>query len=212
MITIYHLAQSQSDRVVWLMEELGLPYQLEWFERGEDMLAPPEYCALHPMGTAPTIRDGDLVMAESTAIVQYIAHRYGDGRFTLAPDHPNYPDYLYWLMFNNNAQTSFLVNLAIQATGITAANENLAKTIQRRQEGLYKQLDARLGEMPYLAGDEFTLCEIMAMTNLTALPAFGGRTIDDLANAQRYIERVSQRPAYRKAMGIAGPTATRPAL
>ena len=211
MITIYHLGQSQSDRIVWLMEELGLPYTLEWFERGEDMLAPPEYCALHPLGTSPTIRDGDRVMAESTAIVQYLAHRHGNGRFTVAPDHPNYPDYVYWLMFNNNAQTSFLVNLAIQAAGINEANDSLAKTTHRRQEGLYQQLDNRLGEATYLAGDEFTLCEIMAMTNLTSLPAFGGRSIDDLPNVQRYVERVCQRPAYQKAMAIAGPTATRPA-
>jgi glutathione S-transferase len=210
MITIYHLHQSQSDRIVWLMEELGLPYELEWFERGADMLAPPEYTALHPMGTSPTIRDGDLVMAESTAIVQYIAHRRGNGQFTVAPDDPAYADYVYWMMFNSNAQTCFLMHRAMKLAGHPEAHAIMAKSAHRRQEGLYKQLDARLAEAPYLAGDEFTLCEIMAMTDLTTLPAVGGRSIDDLPNAQRYVELVSARPAYQKAMAIAGPTATRP--
>src|ERR1700744_4508242 len=86
MITIYHLGVSQSDRVVWLMEELGLPYQLKWFDRDQDRLAPPEYVALHPAAMAPVIKDGDLVLAESVAIVQYIAHRHGGGRLTVPPD------------------------------------------------------------------------------------------------------------------------------
>src|ERR1700742_705359 len=105
MITIYHLGVSQSDRVVWLMEELGLPYRLEGFDRGADMLAPPEYVALHPAAMAPVIKDGNLVLAESVAIVQYIANRHGGGRLTVPPDSESYPDYLYWLQFNNNAQT-----------------------------------------------------------------------------------------------------------
>lgn len=211
MITICHLGKSQSDRIVWLMEELGLPYELEWYERGEDMLAPPEYRALHPMGTAPIIRDGNRVMAESTAIVQYIAHRYADGQLTVAPDQPDYADYLYWLHFNNNGQASFFVNAAISAAGIDPVGNMIAITAKRRQEGLYKHLDERLGESTYLAGDTFTLCEIMSMTNLTTLVAFGGRGVDDLPNAQRYVDLISKRPAYQKAMSIAGLTATRPA-
>lgn len=211
MITICHLGKSQSDRIVWLMEELGLPYELEWYERGEDMLAPPEYRALHPMGTAPIIRDGDRVMAESTAIVQYIAHRYAGGQLTVAPDQPGYADYLYWLHFNNNGQAALFVNAAINAAGIDPAGNMMATTANRRQEGLYKHLDARLGESTYLAGEDFTLCEIMSMTNLTTLVAFGGRSIDDLPNAQRYVELISQRPAYQKAMAIAGPAAMLPA-
>ena len=92
MITIYHLGVSQSDRIVWLMEELGLPYQLEWFDRAESGLAPLEYKALHPVATAPVIRDGDLVLCESQAIVEYIINRHGNGRFGVDKDQPNYPD------------------------------------------------------------------------------------------------------------------------
>src|SRR6185436_16999799 len=77
MITIHHLGVSQSDRVVWLMEELGLPYHLKWYKRGPDLLAPPEFLALHPAATAPIIEDGDMLLAESGAIVEYICHRHG---------------------------------------------------------------------------------------------------------------------------------------
>ncbi|MEP1594090.1 MAG: glutathione S-transferase N-terminal domain-containing protein, partial [Halieaceae bacterium] len=105
MITIHHLGVSQSDRVVWLMEELQLPYELKWYDRGEDFLAPPEYRALHPSGTAPIITDGELVMAESTAIVEYISQRYGEGKLSVPVDSPEYPHYLYWMQFNNNLQT-----------------------------------------------------------------------------------------------------------
>ena len=74
MLTIYHLGVSQSDRIVWLMEELGLPYELEWFDRGPDGLAPPEYLALHPCGTAPVVKDGDQTLTESAVILEYISH------------------------------------------------------------------------------------------------------------------------------------------
>ena len=117
MITIYHLGVSQSDRIVWLMEELGLPYELVWFHRGADRLAPPEYLALHPAAMAPVIADGDLVLAESIAIAQYIAHRHGGGRLTVAPSAEGYPDYLYWLQFNNNALSGYFVERALQGTG-----------------------------------------------------------------------------------------------
>ncbi len=210
MITIYHLAVSQSDRIVWLMEELGLPYKLQWYERGEDLLAPPEYRALHPAGTAPIIRDGDLVMAESTAICEYISQRYGGGKLSVQSDDPNYPHYLYWMQFNNNAQSAFFVRLAIQMAGGEETDNMVLTTARRREEGLYHQLDARVAEVEYLAGSQFSCADIMSLFNLTSLAQFGGRTIDDLQNAQAYVDRITARPAYQKAMAIAGPAAVRP--
>lgn len=210
MITIYHLGVSQSDRIVWLMEELELPYELQWFDRGEDFLAPPEYRALHPAGTAPIIRDGDLVMAESTAICEYISQRHGGGRLSLPPDDPNYPHYLYWMQFNNNAQAAFFIRMAVQSAGAEQEDNMMLTTSRRREEGLYRHMNSRLAENDYLAGPEFTCADIMSIFNLTSLAQFGGRTIDDLPNVQAYVERVTARPAYRKAMEIAGPSATRP--
>jgi glutathione S-transferase len=210
MITIYHLGISQSDRIVWLMEELGLPYRLEWFDRGEDRLAPPEYLALHPAAMAPVIRDGERVLAESTAIVQYLAHKYGGGRLTVAPDAANYADYLYWLQFNNNALCGFFVKSALALSGHDGGN--IGKIAHRRTDGLFRQMDAHLAASPYLAGAEFTLADLMSGFVLITLPAFGGgaRSLDDLPNVRRYVQSLMQRPAWQKAMRIAGPQAKRP--
>jgi glutathione S-transferase len=211
MITIHHLGISQSDRIVWLMEELNLPYQLKWYNRKEDRLAPEEYLALHPAATAPVIQDGDLVLAESAAIVEYICHRYAGGKLTIGPDQPNYVEYLYWMHFNNNVQGLFFAKLALGAQAHGPDAERIGGFIKRREEGYYRYLDQRLGVSPYLAGTEFTCADVMVTFNLTTLPLFGGRTIDDLPNARSYVKRIGERPAYRKAMEIAGPTAVPPA-
>lgn len=210
MITIHHLGVSQSDRIVWLMEELNLPYQLKWYNRKADGLAPDEYLALHPAAAAPVIQDGDLVLAESGAIVEYICHRYAGGKLTVGPHQPNYAEYLYWMHFNNNVLAVFFAKLALgtQAPGPDA--ERVGGFTKRREEGYYRYLDQRLGVSPYLAGPEFTCADVMVMFNLTALPLFGGRKIEDLPNAMAYVKRIEERPAYRKAMEIAGPAAVPP--
>lgn len=212
MITIHHLGVSQSDRVVWLMEELQLPYELKWYDRGEDFLAPEEYRALHPSGTAPIITDGELVMAESTAILEYISQRYGEGRLSVPVDAPDYPHYLFWMQFNNNLQTTLFIKMAYQSAGGEPDADNLMmKTTLRREEGLYRALEERLGESDYLGGPEFSCADIMSLFNLTSLLGLGARAIDDsMPNTQAYVERVSARPAYQKAMAIAGPEASRP--
>ena len=211
MITLYHLGVSQSDRIVWLMEELGLPYQLEWFDRGEDGLAPPEYLALHPAAMAPVIRDGDRVLAESTAIVQYIAHKHAGGKLTVAPDADNYADYLYWLEFNNNVLCGFFVRKALEEAGMGDGDGLIGKVTKRRTEGLFRQMDKHLSSCTYLAGEEFTLADVMSGFAVTTLPAAtGGKMVEGLPNVQRYAERITRRPAWQKAMDIAGPKAKRP--
>lgn len=213
MITIHHLGVSQSDRVVWLMEELDKPYELKWYNRGEDFLAPPEFRALHPVGTAPIIEDGELVMAESTAIVEYLSQRYGGGCLSVGPDDPAYPHYLYWMQFNNNFQSALFMKMAFQAGGgDLAAGGQVVDVMQRRENGLYNFLEQRLGESDYLGADRFTCADIMSLFNLTSLELLGARAIDDLEpNTKAYVERVTARPAYQKAMAIAGPAATPPA-
>ena len=212
MITIHHLGVSQSDRIVWLMEELALPYELKWYDRGPDFLAPPEYRALHPVGTAPVVTDGDLVMAESTAIVEYISQRYGKGKLSVPTDAPDYPHYLFWMQFNNNLQSVLFIKIAVQSTGAEVADDNLMMTTtQRREDGIYRALEARLGESDYLGGPAFSCADIMSAFNLTSLAMLGARAIDDsLPNTRAYVERVTSRPAYQKAMQIAGPAAQRP--
>jgi glutathione S-transferase len=212
MIVIHHLGVSQSDRIVWLMEELGLPYELRWYDRGPDMLAPAEYRALHPAGTAPTITDGDLVLCESAAIVQYVIDRYANGRLGVKPTAPNYPDYLFWMTFANSLQSTFFFGLlANEIPEEKRADSPIVRTALRRGENAYRLLEKRLGESEYLAGPEFTATDIMMAFNVTSLPLFGGRKIDDLPNVQAYVKRLTARPAYVKAMSIAGPAAKKPA-
>ena len=212
MITIHHLGVSQSDRIVWLMEELNLPYRLQWYDRGPDFLAPAEFRALHPAGTAPIITDGDLVMAESTAIVEYISQRYGGGRLSVPPDDVNYPHYLYWMQFNNNLQSALFIKFAFQTVGAAPGADNpMMATTQRREDGLFRALEQRLGESAYLGGPTFSCADLMSLFNLTSLGMLGARAIDDkLPNTLAYVQRVTARPAYQKAMSIAGPAASRP--
>ena len=97
MLTVHHLGKSQSERIVWLCEELGIPYELKVYDRHPvTRLAQADYKALHPIGSAPVITDGELVLAESGAIVEYIVAKYGKGRLILAADHPDFAQFLYW--------------------------------------------------------------------------------------------------------------------
>lgn len=211
MITIHHLGVSQSDRIVWLMEELNLPYTLKWYHRGADRLAPPEYLALHPAATSPVIEDNGRVLAESVVILEHICHRHAGGKFTVSPSQPNYEDYWYWMLFNNNVQGLFFGKLALSDQPTRSPTADLMKgLIRRREESYYRHLDQRLAESTYLAGPEFTCADIMVMFNVTSLPLFGGRACDDLPNVKAYAERIGQRPAYQKAMALAGPAASPP--
>jgi glutathione S-transferase len=212
MITIHHLGVSQSDRIVWLMEELGLPYQLKWYHRRkEDNFAPAEYLALHPAATAPVITDGDRTIAESAAIVEYICHRYGGGRLTVRPEQAEYPEYLYWMHFNNNVLGLFFAQLALGCAEPGPKADRVGSLIDRRWSNYYRYMEQRLGQAPYLAGQELSCADIMCLFNLTSIPLFGGRGIDGMPNTQAYVRRISARPAYIKAMSIAGPAAKPPA-
>jgi glutathione S-transferase len=210
MLTVHHLGVSQSDRVVWLLEELGLPYRLKWYDRGPDGLQPPEYVALHPAATAPVVEDDGRMLSESAPILEYVCHRYAGGKLTVAPGQPNHFDYAYFMHWNNNVQGLFFARLALgpDATGPHA--DRVRGFIERRERGYYRLLDQRLAESPYVAGPDFTCADVMVTFNLTELPLFGGRHIDDLPNVQAYVARITARPAYEKAMSIAGPGARRP--
>jgi glutathione S-transferase len=208
MITIHHLGVSQSDRIVWLMEELGLPYRLKWYNRTESGVAPSEYLALHPAAMAPVIEDDGKWLTESAVIVEYICHRYAGGKFTVRPDQDNYTDYLYWMHFNNNVMGMFFAKLALGQAGQGSTAGMMDSAVRRRETQYYDFLNARLGESPYLAGPDFSCADVMVLYPLKAFPKFGGRSIDDLANVVAYVKRLEARPAYAKAMALAGPSAT----
>lgn len=210
MITIHHLGISQSERIVWLMEELGLPYRLKWYQRKENRLAPDEYLALHPAATAPVIEDGDLVLAESGVIVEHICHRHAGGRLTVGPDQPNYSQYLYWMHFNNNMLGLFFAKRALGVAPGSPAAGVIGELVKSREERYFRFMDQTLGASPWLAGPEFTCADVMVVFHLTTARLFGGRPLDDLPNIVSYVRRIESRPAYIRAMAIAGPGAVPP--
>jgi len=205
MLIVHHLGISQSDRIVWLCEELGVPYELKKYDRDAvTRLAPAEYKALHPCETAPVITDGDLVLGESGAIVDYIIARYGDGRLALKPDHPNYADYLYWLHFANGSfMPAGMTALVLGILGL--ADSEAVKPLLSRGDRAYAMTEARLGEATWFAGDEFTAADIMMLFPLTTMRAFAPRDLTPYPNIRAYLARVGERPAYQRAASKGDP-------
>jgi glutathione S-transferase len=199
MLTIHHLKVSQSERIVWLCEELGLRYELKVYAREANGAAPPAYKALHPQGTAPIITDGHRVLAETGAIMEYILARHGGGRLVVDARQPNFADYLYWLHFGNGFFVPSMM-MGLVAARMAGDNPQSAQGFTGRQELAWRLSEERLGQVPWFAGPEFTAADIMMVFPLTAVRAFTGREFGESANVRAYLKRVSERPAYQRAV------------
>jgi len=201
MLTIHHLGKSQSERIIWLCEELGVPYELKLYKRDAvTMLSPPELKALHPLGAAPVITEGDLLLAESAAIVEYIIVKHGGGRLALGPEHPDYASYLYWFHFaNGNLQPVMGRTMFMRRTGLPAGNP-LMVAVQGRLDRVLDLVEARLGEADFLAGSEFTAADIMSVFSLTTMRIFLPLDLSPYPNILAYLQRIGARAAYRRAM------------
>ncbi|PPQ19210.1 glutathione S-transferase [Bradyrhizobium sp. AC87j1] len=201
MLTVHHLGKSQSERIVWLCEELELSYELKRYARDPvTMLAPPEYKALHPSGAAPVVTDGDLVLAESGAIVDYFIAKYGNGRLVLGPNDPAFPQFLYWLHFANGTLQPGMGRMMILNRLDLAKDNPTLLAMKRRLDRSYDLLDARLRDAEYLAGNAFTTADIMMSFSLTTMRYFQPYDVQRCPNVVKYLGRVSARPAYRRAM------------
>ena len=189
MLTIHHLRQSQSDRIIWLCEELGVPYELKIYDSEKSMAAPPEYRALSAFGTAPVIQDGDLTLGESGAIVEYICMKHGGGRLVLEPGHRDYAQYLFWFHFANGSMVpAFMIEHVTNAAGISAGPS------PTRTDRAIAAAEARLGEAAFFAGSDFTAADVMM-----ALPRFAERLdLSGLPNMKDYLKRVTARPAWKR--------------
>ena len=204
MLTVHHLGVSQSERIVWLCEELEIPYELKRYDRvppGRGM-GPPEYKALHPLGTAPIITDGDVVLPESGAIMEYIIGKYGDGRLAVGPGAPNFADYLFWFHFAN---ASFLPSQT-GAPRDVADESPRALFMRDRAKRAWDLVDARLADKPYFAGDAFTAADIIMFFALTTMRAWVPLDLSDRPHILAYMKRIGERPAYRSAMAKGDPT------
>ncbi len=206
MIKIHHLGHSQSERILWLCEELGLPYQLQHHARDPvTRLSPPELLALHPLGAAPLLEDGDLLLAESAAIVEYLIGRHGAGRLKPGPGHPDYAAFLYWFHFaNGNLQPTMLRLMAVGRAAADADHPVLRATRDRFAR-LMALLEARLADVPWLAGQEFSAADIMNVFSLTTMRLFMPVDLAPYPDIRAYLRRVGERPAYRRAMAKGDP-------
>jgi glutathione S-transferase len=192
MLTVHHLRNSQSDRIIWLCEELGIPYELKCYDR-VPMAAPPEYKAMTPYGTAPTITDGDFALGESGAIVEYICGKYGNGALVLGPDDAGYADYLFWFHFANGSLVpGMMIDYFTKASG-AAPTEGPS-----RSERAYEMTEERLGEAPYFAGDVFTAADVMM-----CVPWFAQQLdLTDRPNMRAYLEHMNERPAWQRTAAL----------
>jgi glutathione S-transferase len=199
MLTVHHLGKSQSERIVWLCEELGIPYELKTYARAP-LLAPPDYKALHPIGTAPVITDGDLVLGESGAIVDYIIARYGNGRLALGKDDPGFAQYLYWLHFANGTLQANMGRSMILNRLRLAADDPVLVAATGRLHRAFDLIEARTTEAQHFAGDEFTAADIMMGFPLTTMRYFLPFDLAPYPSLRGYLQRIGGRPGYQRAM------------
>ncbi|CAF1378863.1 unnamed protein product [Didymodactylos carnosus] len=201
MLTVHHLGISQSERIVWLCEELEIPYQLIRYDRDpKTRLAPEEYKALHPFGTAPVINDGDVVLAESGAIIDYIISKYGNGRFTLKADHSNFADYLFWYHFANGSMMQALsIDLVVNRIS-GGTRDPVIESLLDRVYRAFDLVEKRLSIFDYFAGNEFTASDIMMLFPLTTMRVYTPLDLKPYPSIRAYLKRIGTRPAYQRAM------------
>lgn len=203
MITIHHLNQSRSDRIIWLMEELGLPYELVRYERDKDIpRAPASLAAVHPLGKAPVITDDQGAMMESGAIVEYIIHRYGNGRLALMPDDEGYREYLQWFHFAEGSLMAALVLGMFLSGEIMPGLEPhvLGDAIKEEFNKPLGFIDAHLSRHSWFAGEQFSAADIMMGWALLSCQARG--RLEGFAATEAYLQRLTARPAYCKAASV----------
>lgn len=201
MLTIHHLGKSQSERILWLCEELEVPYVLQRHVRdAKTQLSPPALKALHPLGAAPVIVDDGLVLAESGAIVDYIIAKYGNGRLTVAASDPDFATYLYWLHFaNGNLQPNMGRNMMIGRVDL-APEHPVRLAARGRLERSLDLLEAHLSDVTWLAGEVFTAADVMIVFTLTTMRTFMPLDLAPYPSILAYLQRIGQRPAYQRAM------------
>ncbi|KAF7557245.1 hypothetical protein G7Z17_g835 [Cylindrodendrum hubeiense] len=198
-LIVHHLHVSQSERIPWLCEELGIDYELKTYKR-VPILAPPEYKALHPLGTAPIIQDGELTLAESCACIEYICHKYGQGRLFLPSTHPAYAEFLYWWHWADGSFQPALLQAMVMAKGGPINDSPIAKISKDSLNRGLRALDDRLRVNKWLIGDEFTVVDVMIVFSLTTMRYYYPYSLTEYPNTFKYLQRIGEREAYQKAM------------
>ncbi len=217
MIIVHHLNNSRSQRILWLLEELGIEYEIRKYQRDpKSMLAPPELRAVHPLGKSPVIQDGDTIVAESGAIIEYLVGRYGDGRLAPAAGTPERLRYTYFLHYaEGSAMPPLLLKLVFDRVESTPAPffvRPIARAIANKVKDSFvlpqiRQhlafLEGELASRAWFAGDDFSAADIQASFPLEAAAARGGLDAQ-YPKLSAFLERIHARPAYQRALERGG--------
>ena len=218
MIVVHHLNNSRSQRVLWLLEELGLPFKVKHYQRdAKTLLAPPELRQVHPLGKSPVITVGDVTVAESGAIVEYLIDQYGQGHFKPEPGTPERLRYTYWLHYAEGSLMPPLLMKLVFDEVEKAPMPFFAKPIARAISGKVKSafispqitqhldyMEAELGTAPWFAGKEFTGADIQMSFPIEAAAAKGGLDASR-PKLTDFLKRIHARPAYKRALKKGGP-------
>ena len=199
---IHFAPNTRAVRIVWLFEELGLPYELAHFKLGDASMRTPEYLALNPMGRVPTLQDGNVTLFESGAIVEYMLARHGGGRMVPAVDSPEFPNYLQWLHYAEGMLMP-QANIVVVETKLLPEHRRNPVNVDRARKVMTRALEAvetGLQGREYLAG-EFSGADIMTGHACTVCARLGA-DIADKPLVTAYIARVNERPALKKAWSV----------
>lgn len=218
MINIHHLEHSRSQRILWLLEEISVPYEIVHYKRDpETMLAPPELRAIHPLGKSPVLEEEGIIVAETGAIIEYIIERHGGGALRPPPGTPEARAWTYWMHYaEGSAMPPLLMKLVFERLPENASGlvRPLVKGIARRaQEGfvdprLQEHIafwDASLKETGWFAGEAFSAADIIMSFPLEAAAARAGAS--EHRNIRDFLDRIHARPAYQTALQRGGPYA-----
>ncbi len=217
MIIVHHLNNSRSQRVLWLLEELGLEYEIKRYQRDpKTMLAPASLREVHPLGKSPVITDGKLTLAESGAIIEYLVERHGGGRLAPAAGTPERLRYTYWLHYaEGSAMPPLLLKLVfdrIETAPMPFFVRPIARAIAGRTKSSFIEpqitqhlnyLETELGKSTWFAGKKFTAADIQMSFPLEAAAARGGLDAR-LPKLMGFLERIHARPAYQSALKRGG--------
>jgi len=203
MLVVHHLNDSRSQRVLWLLEELGAPYEIKFYQRdGTTRLAPPELTAVHRLGKSPVVTEGDLTVIESGAIIDYIVRNHGGGRLAPAMGTKAYEAYNQWMHYaEGSAMLPLMLNLYVGRLG--EAGAPLKPRIESETANHLGYVDASLAGRDWLVGDDITAADIQ-MSFVGEITNASGRGAQ-FPNIKAWVDRFQARPAYRKALEKGGP-------
>ena len=217
MIIVHHLNTSRSQRILWLLEELGLDYEIKKYQRdARTMLAPPELRAVHPLGKSPVVTDGANTVAESGAIIEYLLERYGNGKFVPAAGTPDKLRYTYFMHYaEGSAMTPLLMKLVfdkVESSPMPFFARPIARGIAQKVKKTYilpqiaqhlAYLEAELARANWFAGPEFSGADIQISFVLEAAASRGGLG-DKYPKLMDFLNRIHARPAYQRALERGG--------